>query len=123
MTRQPFFHPSLHLFVVLATPGFKYKVNSWGASQGCIKLGRSADFQSAVSQVCNLHAARFSNAHRAAERAAGCNPAIQQVTNLRYEGDPGELDAALALVEMFRSGRLRSGDAEEEPLRKSRRVG
>jgi hypothetical protein len=62
--------------------------------QGCIKLGRSADFQSAVSQVCSMQAARFFNAHRAAGRPAGYNPAIQQAANLRYEGDPGELDAA-----------------------------
>jgi hypothetical protein len=60
--------------------------------------GRSADFQSAVSQVFNLHAVRSPNVYRAAERAAGCNPSIQQIENLRYECNPDELDAAGRIV-------------------------
>jgi hypothetical protein len=47
-------------------------------------LIRSADFQSAVSQILNLPGARHSGGSRIVERAADCKSAIQQTTRLRY---------------------------------------
>jgi hypothetical protein len=45
---------------------------------------RSADLQSAVSQICNLPGAPTSGAPEANEKPAECNSAIQQIANLRY---------------------------------------
>ena len=45
---------------------------------------RSADFQSAVSQVSNLHDARRFDTPPNLLRAADCKSAIQQIGNLRY---------------------------------------
>ncbi|MGO8931114.1 MAG: alpha/beta hydrolase family protein [Limisphaerales bacterium] len=52
---------------------------------------RSADFQSAVSQICNLPSAPPSGATGADEKPAECNSAIRQIANLRYAKQlPGE---------------------------------
>jgi len=45
---------------------------------------RSADFQSAVSQNFILHRVGILKVSWFVERPAGCNPAIQQIDNLRY---------------------------------------
>ena len=45
---------------------------------------RSADLQSAVSQVCNLLAAFPSNVIESAGGSADYKSAIQQIANLRY---------------------------------------
>jgi hypothetical protein len=49
---------------------------------------RSADFQSAVSRICNLPGVVMRGAPSCFERLAECNSAIQQIKNLRYFG-PG----------------------------------
>jgi hypothetical protein len=47
-------------------------------------LGRSADFQSAVSPICNRQRVRYSKGARVLRRSAECNSAIRQIENLRY---------------------------------------
>ena len=47
-------------------------------------INRSADFQSAVSRICNPRAARTRDDARTLRRSAECNSAIQQIKNLRY---------------------------------------
>ena len=46
----------------------------------------SADFQSAVSQICNLRPLGLFKAAGLFVRSADCKSAIQQIENLRYEG-------------------------------------
>jgi hypothetical protein len=57
------------------------KALSLSAAAGLI---RSAEIQSAVSQVCNLPGARHCGGFRTAVHAADCKSAIQQTTSLRY---------------------------------------
>ena len=45
---------------------------------------RSADFQSAVSPICNRQSVEKFQRCRLGRSAAECNSAIQQITNLRY---------------------------------------
>ena len=47
-------------------------------------LKSSAELHSAVSPICNRQASGFLLAFRQAGRFAGCKPALQQITNLRY---------------------------------------
>ena len=48
------------------------------ASKSC------ADFQSAVSPICNRQGLEFSEGAYVSRRLAECNSAIQQIENLRY---------------------------------------
>src|SRR5438093_11895181 len=47
-------------------------------------LGRSADFQSAVSPICNRQRVQWIQRAPAFGLSAECNSAIQQIENLRY---------------------------------------
>jgi hypothetical protein len=47
-------------------------------------VGRSADFQSAVSPICNRQGIEFWLARRICPCSAEWNSAIQQIGNLRY---------------------------------------
>ncbi len=62
---------------------------------------RSAELHSAVSQIFNLRCCRNAKAVRVAGRFAGCNPAIRQIENLRY-------DARQALLHFQSSGAAHS---------------
>src|SRR5437667_3999560 len=55
--------------------------------RGCVRVSvcRSADFQSAVSPICNRQGTGDSQVSRSCRRSAGYKPAIQQTTSLRYE--------------------------------------
>ena len=55
-----------------------------GALRGYV-FTRSADFQSAVSPICNRQSTDRSQDGRFCPRSAGCKPAIQQTSSLRYE--------------------------------------
>jgi len=46
----------------------------------------SADFQSAVSPICNRQSVRSVPRSGASQRPAECNSAIQQSTTQRYDG-------------------------------------
>ncbi len=50
-----------------------------------VSVYRSADFQSAVSPICNRQGTGDSKSSRFCRRSAGYKPAIQQTTSLRYE--------------------------------------
>jgi hypothetical protein len=54
-------------------------------SRGEVSVYRSADFQSAVSPICNRQGTGESQVSRFCRRSAGYKPAIQQTTSLRYE--------------------------------------
>ncbi len=51
------------------------------------KLRSSADLESAVSPICNRPAVDNAQVFRIARGHAECNPAIQQITNLRYQAN------------------------------------
>ena len=63
---------------------------------------RSADLQSAVSQICNLRSVGRFGALRSLPRPAECNSAIQQIENLRY--DPADAQPFHALLHGQSSG-------------------
>ena len=54
-------------------------------AHGFVSVYRSADFQSAVSPICNRQSTGDSQVSRFCRRSAGYKPAIQQTTSLRYE--------------------------------------
>src|SRR5438876_8449292 len=56
-----------------------------GRRSAPVRVYRSADFQSAVSPICNRQGTDRSQDGRFCQRAAGCKPAVQQTSSLRYE--------------------------------------
>src|SRR5438445_738419 len=67
------------------------QIQSWfGRSYGWsfIVRPRSADFQSAVPQICNLRGVKGSGVFRAAGSPADYKSAEQQIENLRYGSRP-----------------------------------
>src|SRR5438034_11467618 len=57
--------------------------SSWSSPPVCVY--RSADFQSAVSPICNRQSVGSVPRAVVPRRLAECNSAIQQTTSLRYE--------------------------------------